>query len=36
MLPILCELDRERVMRGVEEDERKLVEGPACIPLPPA
>ena len=27
MLPILCELDRERVMRGVEEDERKLVKG---------
>jgi len=27
MLPIFCELDSERVMRGIKEDERKLVKG---------
>jgi len=27
MLPILCELDRQRVMEGINDDERKLVKG---------
>lgn len=27
MLPILCELDSERVLRGINEDERELVKG---------
>jgi hypothetical protein len=27
MLPILCELDSEQVMQGINEDERKLVKG---------
>ncbi len=27
MLPILCELDSERVMQGIDYDERKLVKG---------
>ena len=27
MLPILCELDQERVMQGISADERKLVSG---------
>ena len=27
MLPILCELDSERVMQGINDDERKLVKG---------
>lgn len=27
MLPILCELDKDKVMAGINEDERKLVKG---------